>query len=153
MFDGVEFFVSFRFAEGEEFEGGGGIGGVLLFQGGEAGEEDLLFGSGGWTCEDEAEGVFETRVGLRRGEEDAFAEGAGGLDVGEVVERGESVEGRVGARSFDGAVLAAGDIEEERGADDAAPENVEAAAVERVAVVLDIFLLPKVASSQMPAGW
>ena len=79
MFEGVEFFVSFRFAEAEQIERGGWVGGVLLFQGVEAGEEDLLFGDGGLACEDESESVFEAGFGLRRGEEDAFGEGAAAL--------------------------------------------------------------------------
>src|SRR6202012_1139537 len=48
--------------------------------------------------------------------------------------------GRRGIRTagFDGALLAIGHVEEERRGDDAAPEDVEAAAIERVAMVLRI---------------
>ena len=74
--------------------------------------------------------------------EEACGEGAGGLDVGGVVEEEEGLEGCVGTRGADGTGLAVGDVEEEGGADDTPPEDVEAAAVEGFAgVALVAFVL------------
>ena len=76
---------------------------------------------------------FRGRAG---GRQHALGHGAGGLDVGRVVQRRQGVQRRVGADLLHRADLPAGRVEELRRPDDPPPERVEAPAVERVAVVL-----------------
>ena len=90
------------------------------------------------------EGLFDLGGGLAvlsgRGG-GAAGEGAGGFDVGGVVESAEGVKGRVGEAHLHGAGLAARVVEEHGRGGDAAPEGVDAATVEVVAFAAVVALI------------
>ena len=122
----------------QESGGGGGVGGELLAEGGEAGEQESAFLGFGGAMQDEVVEVIDAGGVFFRGEQDALGEGARSFDVGDVVQGGEGVQGGVGAFGFDLADLARGVVEEVGGADDATPEGVEGAAVEGFALILNV---------------
>ena len=131
-----------EFAGGGEGLGGGGIGGEIGPEFAETAGEGGALGGGGGSGRGQSESVVEARVVVGGGSsENALRHHAGGFDVSGIVEGDEGVKRGVGAAIFHAANLAGTDVEERGGADNAAPKHIEAAAVESVALVLQIALL------------
>ncbi len=63
---------------------------------------------------------------------------SGGLDIGDVVERDQCVQRRVGERRLDRTGLPRGDIKKHRRPNDPPPKNVEATAIELGSFVADV---------------
>ena len=140
MLDGVDRLVPLRLADLEELLRVLRAVRILAAESIQAGQEDLPLPVLRSPRENAPEGPLQAGgVVLRL--EGPFGEGAGGLHVGRVVERRERVERRVRARGLHDAGRARLGVEEHRRPDDPPPEDVEAAAVEGLAVVLPVALV------------